>query len=70
MADCDRTPVVFLFARVEEVAGGSEEAGALARDAAGVLLEAIRGFRRGIAVEFASCSGGSGAETLVLSPTR
>ncbi len=73
MADRDRTPVVFLFVRVEELtAGGSEEAGALARDAAGVLLEAIRDsdVPARIAVDtFCVLLTGeaSGAETLVLS---
>lgn len=43
MADRDRTPVVFLFVRVEELAGDAGgEPGALARDAASVVLEAIR----------------------------
>ncbi len=43
MADRDRTPVVFLFVRVDELTGGAtEDPGALARDATAVLLDAIR----------------------------
>ena len=43
MADRDRTPVVFLFVRVEELAGGAAgDPGVLAREAASVVLEAIR----------------------------
>ena len=43
MADRDRAPVVFLFVRVGELAGGdADDAGGLARDAASVLLDAIR----------------------------
>jgi diguanylate cyclase (GGDEF)-like protein len=47
MADRAHTPVVFLFVRLEGLrdvvaASGSDEAAALARDAAGLLLEAVR----------------------------
>ncbi|MGH2595604.1 MAG: GGDEF domain-containing protein [Actinomycetota bacterium] len=46
MADRAHTPVVFLFVRLDELAGivsdGAEEAASLARDAAAVLLEAVR----------------------------
>ena len=46
MADRAHTPVVFLFVRLDGLAGiasdGAEEAASLARDAAAVLLEAVR----------------------------
>jgi diguanylate cyclase (GGDEF)-like protein len=42
MADRERTPVVFLFVRLEGLADAPPDA-ALARDAAAVVLEAIRG---------------------------
>jgi diguanylate cyclase (GGDEF)-like protein len=47
MADRAHTPVVFLFVRLEGLAGiagtnGAEEAASLASDAAAVLLEAVR----------------------------
>jgi diguanylate cyclase (GGDEF)-like protein len=73
MADRDRTPVVFLFVRVGELTGGgAHDAGALARDAASVLLEAIRDsdVPARIAVDtFCVLLTGEarGAETLVLS---
>ncbi len=73
MADRDQTPVVFLFVRVSELTrGGADDAGALARDAASVLLEAIRDsdVPARIAVDtFCVLLTGEarGAETLVLS---
>ena len=71
MADRERTPVVFLFVRVEELAGVEETAG-LIRDAAGVLLDAIRDSdvpARIAADTFCVLLTGEahGAETLVLS---
>ena len=77
MADRAKTPVVFLFVRLEGVvaamaAGAPDEADAMARDAAEVLLEAVRDSdvpARISADTFCVLLTGeaAGAETLVLS---
>jgi diguanylate cyclase (GGDEF)-like protein len=73
IADRDRAPVVFLFVRVGELtSGGAEDPGALARDAASVLLDAIRDSdvpARIAADTFCVLLTGEarGAETLILS---
>jgi diguanylate cyclase (GGDEF)-like protein len=73
MADRDRAPVVFLFVRVGELAvGDPDDAGGLARDAASVLLDAIRDSdvpaRIGADTFCVLLTGEArGAETLILS---